>query len=270
METQLTVRRLTGAIGAEVKGVDLSQPLGDRTFATIHRAFLDHCILVFRGEFLDPAAQTAFTHRWGEALHIPYLKQLEIPDHSEVTAQTNIGKARLGLVTEQWHSDSSFLPAPPAHAILAAHVLPETGGDTMFANQYLAFETLSEGMQCLLKGLRALHRGAKLAGILGIEDSAPSQSHPVVRTHPETGRKGLYVNRLYTYCLEGMTEAESRGLLEFLFEHNSRPDFTYRHQWQPGDVVMWDNRCTLHYAVHDHGDAPRVMHRTTVAGEIPR
>jgi taurine dioxygenase len=270
METEITIRRLTGAIGAEVKGIDLSQPLDDPTFATIHRAFLDHCTLVFRGQFLDPAEQAAFTRCWGEVLHIPYLKQLEMPDHEEVMAQPNLGKAKLSLVTEQWHSDSSFLPAPPAHAILAAHVLPEAGGDTMFANQYLAYETLSKDMQGLLKGLRALHRGAKLAGILGIEDSAPSQSHPVVRTHPETGRKALYVNRLYTFCLEGMTEAESRGLLEFLFEHSSRPDFTYRHQWQPGDVVIWDNRCTLHYAVHDHGDAPRVMHRTTIAGEIPR
>jgi taurine dioxygenase len=201
-------------------------------------------MLVFRGQSLHAAAQAIFTRHWGEVLRIPYLKQLEIADHEEVTAQPNVGKAKLSLVTEQWHSDSSFLPVPPAHAILAAHVLPEAGGDTMFANQYLAYETLSEGMQCLLKGLRALHRGARLAGILGIEDSAPSQSHPIVRTHPETGRKALYVNRLYTYCVERMTEAESRGLLEFLFEHCSRPDFTYRHQWRPGDVVMWDNRCT--------------------------
>jgi taurine dioxygenase len=125
-------------------------------------------------------------------------------------------------------------------------------------------------MEIPVKNLRAMHRGAKLAGILGIEDSAPSQSHPVVRTHPETGRKTLNVNRLYTYCIDGMTEVESRGLLEFLFEHSSRPDFTYRHQWRLGDVVMWDNRRTSHYAVHDHGESPRVMHRTTVAGDTPR
>lgn len=267
---RIEIKRLTGTIGAEVNGVDLKHRLEDRTFATIHQAFLDHCMLVFRGQFLDPAAQVAFTRRWGELLHIPYLKQLEIPDQQEVTAQPNIGKAKLSLVTEQWHSDSSFLPAPPAHAILAAHVLPEAGGDTMFANQYLAYESLSEVMRGLLAGLRALHRGASLAGILGIEDSAAVQSHPVVRTHPETGRKALYVNRLYTYCIEGMNEPESRGLLEFLYEHSSRPDITYRHQWQLGDVVMWDNRCTLHYAVHDHGDAPRVMHRTTIAGDVPR
>ncbi len=269
MGTQITVKRLTGAIGAELKGVDLNHPLDDRTFGTIHQAFLDHCMLVFRGQFLDPAAQTVFTRRWGEVLHLSYLKQLEMPDHREVMAQGNLGKAKHALVTEQWHSDSSFMPAPPAHAILAAQVLPDAGGDTMFASQYVAYETLSEGMKRLLRELRALHGGAKLAAILGIEDSAPPQSHPIVRTHQETGRKALYVNRLYTYCIEGLTEAESRGLLDFLFEQNCRPEFSYRHQWAPGDVIMWDNRCTLHYAVHDYGDAPRVMHRTTVAGDIP-
>ena len=270
MDKQITIRRLTGAIGAEVNGVDLKRPLDEATFATIHQAFLDHCMLVFRRQFLDPPAQTAFSHLWGTLLRGPYLRTLEIPHHPDVTAQSNIGKAKLGLVTEQWHSDQSFMPAPPAHAILAADVLPEAGGDTMFANQYLAYDTLSDTLKRVLHELRALHRGTPLAAILGIQDSAPPQSHPIVRTHPETGRKSLYVNRLYTYCIDGMTEPESRGLLEFLFEHGARPDFAYRHQWQPGDVVMWDNRCTLHYAVHDHGDAPRVMHRTTIAGDIPR
>jgi len=268
MGTQITVKRLTGAIGAEVLGANLNHPLDERTFAAIHQAFLDHCMLVFRGQFLDPAAQTAFADRWGKAFHAPYLKQLEIPHHPEVLAQNNLGKAN-SYTTEVWHSDQSFLSAPPAHSILAAQVLPEAGGDTMFANQYLAYETLSEGMKHILQELRARHRGAKLALVTASEDSAPPQSHPIVRTHPETGRKGLYVNRLYTYGIEGLTEAESRGLLDFLFEQNCRPEFTYRHQWTPGDVIMWDNRCALHYAVHDYGEAPRVMHRITVAGDIP-
>ena len=131
-------------------------------------------------------------------------------------------------------------------------------------------ETLSEGMQRLLRELRAWHGGAKLAAYSGLEDTAPPQSHPVVRTHPETGRRALYVNRFYTSGFEGMTVAESRGLLEFLLEHCCRPDLTYRHQWAPGDVIMWDNRCTVHYAVHDYGDAPRVLHKTTIAGDVPR
>jgi taurine dioxygenase len=269
MGTQITVRRLTGAIGAEVKGVNLNHSLDESTFATIHQAFLDHCMLVFRGQFLEPAAQTIFTHRWGEVLHAPYLKQIEMPDHPDVLAVPNLGKAR-AFTTEVWHSDLSFTPAPPAHAILAAQVLPEAGGDTMFASQYLAYETLSEGMKRLLQGLRARHGGAKLAAVFGVEETVSPQSHPIVRTHPETGRKGLYVNRLYTHCIDGLTEPESRGLLDFLFEQICRPEFTYRHQWALGDVIMWDNRCTVHYAVHDYGEAPRVMHRTTIAGEIPR
>jgi taurine dioxygenase len=269
MGTQITVRRVTGAIGAEVRGVNLNHSLDESTFTTIHQAFLDHCMLVFREQYLDPAAQTVFTHRWGKVFLAPYQKQSEIPDHPEVLAAVNRGKA-YAFTTEQWHSDLSFMPAPPAHAILAAQVLPDAGGDTMFASQYLAYETLSEGMKRLLQELRAWHGGAKLAAYYGIEDSAPPQNHPIVRTHPETGRKGLYVNRLYTYCIDGLTGPESRGLLDFLFEQICRPEFTYRHQWAPGDVIMWDNRCTVHYAVHDYGDVPRLMHRTTVAGEIPR
>ena len=269
MGTRIIVKRLTGAIGAEVQGVNLLQPLDEATFAAIHQAFLDHCMLVFRRQFLPPAAQLAFSCWWGEVLVTPYLKSLTMADYPEVIAVNNMGKAN--AITEEWHSDSSFLPNPPAHAILAAQELPEVGGDTMFANQYLAYKRLSEGMKRLLDGLRAIHRGAKLAAAAGADDSGEKlQSHPVVRTHPETRRKALYVNRIYTNCFEGMTEPESRGLLEFLLEHCHRPDFTYRHQWAPGDVLMWDNRCTIHYAVHDYGDVPRTMHRTTIVGDIPR
>jgi taurine dioxygenase len=156
MGTQIAVKRLTSAIGAEVRGVNLNHPLGESTFTTIHQSLLDHCMLVFRGQSLEPAAQTVFTHRWGKVFLAPYQKQSEMPDHPEVLAAVNRGKA-YAFTTEQWHSDLSFMPAPPAHAILAAQVLPETGGDTMFANQYFAYETLSEGMKRLLQGLRAWH-----------------------------------------------------------------------------------------------------------------
>jgi taurine dioxygenase len=182
METQISIKRLTGAIGAEVKGVNLNHTLGDKTFETIHQAFLDHCMLVFRGQFLDPAAQTVFSHRWGEVLHAPYLKQAEMPGHPDVMEQPNLGKGSHNT-TEQWHSDLSFMPTPPAHAILAAEVIPVTGGDTMFANQYSAYEALSDGMKRLLEGLRAWHGGTKLAALLGIEDTAPPQSHPM-GAHP--------------------------------------------------------------------------------------
>jgi taurine dioxygenase len=162
MEIQNTIKRLTGAIGAELKGINLNQPLDDEAFATIHQAFLDHCMLVFRGQFLDPSAQKIFTRRWGEMFLAPYQKQSEIPDHPGVLAGANRGKA-YAFTTEQWHSDLSFMPAPPAHAILAAQVLPEIGGDTMFASQYRAYEALSDGMRRLLEGRRAWHGGAKLA-----------------------------------------------------------------------------------------------------------
>lgn len=149
MGIQITIKRLTGAIGAEVRGVNLNQPLDESTFATIHQAFLDRCMLVFRGQFLESAAQTVFTRRWGEVLPAPYLKQLEMPDQPEVLEAVNRGKA-YAFTTEQWHSDLSFMLAPPAPAILAVQVIPETGGDTMFANQYVAYEALSAGMKRLL------------------------------------------------------------------------------------------------------------------------
>jgi taurine dioxygenase len=269
MPTPISVKQLTGSIGAEIKGVDLKHPLDDTSFSIIHQAFLDHCVLVFRGQSLDPPAQMTFARRWGEVLDAPYLKPIEMPGQPGMLVVPNLGKER-SYTTEVWHTDLSFMPTPPALTMLAAQVVPEAGGDTMFASQYRAYDTLSDGMKGILQGLRGVHGGGRLAGLFGIEDSALPQSHPIVRIHPETGRKALYVNPLYTYSIEGLTQAESRGLLDFLFQQACRPDFTYRHQWAPGDVVMWDNRCALHYAVHDHGDAPRVMNRTVIAGDLPR
>jgi taurine dioxygenase len=269
MEKPISVKRLTGSTGAEIRGVDLKHPLDDATFATIREAFLDHCMLVLREQFIDPDALMAFSRRWGEVLRASYLKPVEAPDRPGMLVIPNLGKER-SYTTEVWHSDLSFLPSPPAVTILSAQVLPEAGGDTMFASQYSAYEALSDRMKAILSGLRGLHGGGKLAGLFGNEDTAPMQSHPIVRTHRESGRKALYVNSLYTQSTEGLTEAESRGLLDFLFEHCCRPDFVYRHRWSLGDVVMWDNRCAMHYAVHDHGDSPRVMHRTVIAGDAPR
>jgi taurine dioxygenase len=268
MGTQITLKRLTGAIGAEVRGVNLNHPLDESTFATIHQAFLNHCMLVFRGQFLEPEAQTVFAHRWGEVLRAPYVKQREMPAHPEVLAQVNQGKA-YAFTTEQWYSDLSFMPpSGPCHSGGAGI----TGGGRRHhvCQPVFGLRNVIRGHEAPPPAATGMARRAKLACLVGIEDSAPPQSHPVVRTHPETGRKGLYINRLYTYCLEGLTEAESRGLLAFLFEQICRPEFTYRHQWASGDVVMWDNRCTVHYIVHDYGEAPRVMHRTIIAGDAPR
>ena len=269
MGTQYTIKRLTGAIGAEVKGINLNHSLDDETFSTIHQAFLDHCMLVFRGQFLTRNAddfRASLGASAGRALSEAN-RNARPPRHAG-RAQSGQGKVvydrslAYGFVFHAWSAQ--------ALTMLMAQVLPEAGGDTMFASRSRAYETLSEGMKHILEGLRGLHGGGKLAGLFGIPDTAPRQSHPIVRTHPESGRRALYVNPLYTQSIEGLTEAESRGLLDFLFQQSCRPDFTYRHQWALGDVVMWDNRCALHYAVHDHGAAPRVMHRTVVAGDIPR
>ena len=180
-------------------------------------------------------------------------------------------RGKAATPTEYWHPDSAYLECPPAISILAAQELPEVGGDTMFCNQYIAYESLSEGMQAYLSGLRAKFSGAKMAKRTGHEGEIPFSYHPVVRTHPETGCKALFIsNAEMVPHFEGMTEAESRPLLDFLYAHGPKPDRSYRHIWQPGDVVMWDNRCTMHYAVHDHGDeSERVMYRVTIAGDCP-
>jgi taurine dioxygenase len=252
---------LTPAIGAEVSGIDLSRPLDEATFQAIRQLCLERCVLLFRGQSIDPVTHVAFTRRCGEALVIPYLKPLHHPGHPEIVVVPNMGKAN--TLTEQWHSESSFLPNPPCYTVLAAKELPSVGGDTMFANQYLAYDTLSPTLRELIAGLRAWHRGVRPGSAAAAQGATgPQTCHPVVLTHPDTGRKALFVNRAYTFCFDGMTEAESRGLLEYLLEHSSRPEFTYRHRWAAGDVLMWDNRSAIHYAIHDHGDATRVMHRT--------
>ena len=253
-ERRLTTRKLTGALGAEVVGVDLAA-LDDETSLAIRRAFLEHGVLVFRDQDLTPEAHKAFGRRFG-ALHAhPVAKGVE--GHPEILLLENRGKDR--TITEVWHSDVTCERRPPAISILHARVLPEYGGDTMWANQYLAFERLSVGMRRMLSGLRAVHRAFELEAV-----------HPVVRTHPETGRKALFVNAGFTRCFEAMTEDESRPLLRYLVEQATTPDLCYRHRWSPGDVAMWDNRCVMHFAVHDYGDEQRVMHRVTVQGDEPR
>lgn len=262
--TRVQVRPLSTAVGAAVTGVDLGEPLDDEVFDVVRRAFLDHGVLVFPEQHLQPAAQDAFARRWGEPLVVPYLAAHAIPGFPAVLRVTNMGKEQ--TLTENWHFDSAYFEEPPPIAILAAQSLPEIGGDTMWANQYLAYEALSPRMQELVSGLRAAYTGSV------VDDDGERREvevfHPVVRTHPETGRKALGIGRIES-CprFEGMTHEESRPIIEFLYHHASRPELVYRHRWGPGDVVMWDNRCLLHYAVHDYGDAERVLHRVTVLAE---
>lgn len=260
-QRQVGIRPLCGAIGAEISGIKIAD-LDDESFAAVRDAFFAHTMLVFRHQFLDPATQIEFTRRWGPVFITPHLKKLD--GYPEVVPWVNQGKEKTG--TECWHSDGSFFPEPPGIAILNARVIPPAGGDTMFANTYAAYDTLSDRMKQLLHGLRCIHVDTVFAKS-GIEAAnAPDQSYPVVRTHPVTGRKCLYVNPMFSSHFDGMTKEESKGLLQYLFDHSSRHEFVYRHQWRAGDLVMWDNRCTLHYAVHDYGNAERVMHRTSVGG----
>ncbi len=259
------IRPLTNLVGAEALNFDLTQ-LDDESLRLLERTLYDRTMLVIRNQFLKPDAQLAFTRRWGPVYITPYVKKLD--GYPEVLPVVNWGKAK--TVTEAWHSDATFQPEPPGVAVLAAQVLPKAGGDTMFANCYAAYDALSSAMKKLLADLHCVHVDTVLAKFAGVTDAnAKPQSHPVVRTHPITGRKSLFVNTLFSQHFDGMTVEESRGLLGYLLEHMTRYEFVYRHRWQAGDVVMWDNRCAVHYAVHDYGDEERVLYRTTVVGGKP-
>ncbi len=260
----MQVRALSPAVGAAVTGVDLHEPLGEDAFAVLWQALLDRCMLVFPGQQLSAPELDAFGRRWGEPLVVPYLAPHAVDGYPAVLRVTNMGKQ--GTLTENWHYDAAYFPEPPPIAILAAQHLPEVGGDTMWANQYAAYDALSERMQELVSGLRAAFTGTV------VDDDGQRRDvvtfHPVVRTHPHTKRRALGTGRIESVpYFEGMTPAESRPLLRFLYEHATRPEFVYRHRWSPGDVVMWDNRCLLHYAIHDYGDEQRDLIRITILGE---
>lgn len=272
----IAVRPIAGALGAEIEGVDIARPLDDAVIAEIRRAFLEHLVVFFRGQNLTPAQQLDFARRFGEPVEYPQLRGL--PECPFVTPVVKLEHERVNF-GGVWHSDTSYLEQPPMASMLYAVEIPPFGGDTLFANQYLAFETLSEGLRKILAGLRAVNTstkadvsrtredrlraaGAELKALVGI--------HPVVRTHPETARRALYVNTGHTAHFEGWSEAESRPLLDYLFAHQVRPEFTCRFRWEPGSLAFWDNRCAQHNPVNDYHGYRRVMHRVTLAGDVPR
>jgi taurine dioxygenase len=277
--TSIEVRPLTGALGAEVHGPDLSAHLDDTMVAAIRQALLDHCVIFFRDQRFDADQHKALARRFGEIFIHPNYKGTG-PDPEIVDIRREPGDLR--IVGEEWHTDTTMMPEPPMGAILYAVEVPPYGGDTLFANQYLAYESLSDGMTRLLDGLRAVHSDRKVAGPqAGLnayratkvrEDAAWQETvsvHPVVRTHPETGRKLLFVNHSYTIRFDGMTEAESAPLLGYLLDHGHRPEFTCRFRWAAGSVAFWDNRCVKHLAVHDAGRFRRIMRRVQIAGDKP-
>lgn len=255
----LEIARQEPAAGAIVTGVDLAA-IDDETFTVLHAAFLEHHVLCFRGQDLRPEEQLAFAARWGTISHHPYVPSLEgHPGIMEIYQVTGI--------TETWHADTTQVAKPPKITMLLARELPPIGGDTLFANMQLAYEGLSPGLRAVLDGLRAVHYGTELAAQAGVDREAVTHSHPVVITHPETGRRTLFVNADYVRHFDGWTPEESAPLLAYLEALAERPEYQYRHRWQVGDLVMWDNRAVQHRVVHDYGDARRYLHRITIEGD---
>jgi taurine dioxygenase len=273
----LEVHKIAGALGAEISGVDLTRDLDDATVAEIRRIWLDNCVVFFRNQDLPPARFLALAKRFGETIDYPFLKGLDGFPEIITVAKLEHEKINFGGV---WHSDTSYLDVPPMGTMLIAREVPPVGGDTLFANQYLAYETLSDGMKRVLDGLVALNASAK-ADVTRtredrLKDGGKAQArkdfvseHPAVRTHPETGRKALYVNIAHTVRFKDMTEEESAPILDFLFRHQVRPEFTCRFHWEPGSIAFWDNRCAQHNPVNDYHGYRRLMHRITLRGDRP-
>ncbi len=271
----LDIRPLAGAIGAEVVGLDLGA-IEAETFAAVRAAWLEHHVLVFPDQDLSPAQHVAFTAMLGPVEPHPLGTRAGIPDHPEILVLENRPGSR-GARNDFWHSDISYDPRPPMASALYAREVPTGYGDTMWCNMVAAYERLSPAMQAMLRPLKAMHSAELLAKRAAAGDNnsrnfdlpAPV-AHPVVRTHPESGQPALYTNPAYTMRFENMTEAESAPLLAYLNDQATRPENVYRHRWRPGDLVLWDNRSTMHYAIYDYTDTqPRLMHRTTAAGDVP-
>ncbi|AJQ82075.1 TauD/TfdA dioxygenase family protein [Xanthomonas oryzae] len=273
-----------GPLGAEVIGLNLSQPLDADAFARLHRAHLDHHVLVFRDQRISPAQQVEFSRRFG-ALQIHVLRNFQLRGHPEVLVVSNIKEngepIGLGDAGHDWHSDLSYKETPSLGSLLHAQQLPSEGGDTLFANQHLAWQTLPESLTRTVQDLRAEHSYLVRYEALRARNPwcpalTPEQiaevtpvHHPVVRTHPETGRKALFVSEHFTTRILGLPEDESRALLQTLFAHSTRPALVYRHRWQPYDMVFWDNRSVMHLAAGTPDHLRRRLNRTTIEGDAP-
>jgi taurine dioxygenase len=273
----VTVRPMAGAIGAEVDGIDLAD-VSERDFAAIRAALLEHQVLFFHDQRMTPEQHKAFGRRFGKLYVHPYAKGLE--GHHEVLPvlrePTDTGRVFGGA----WHTDLTFEPAPVMASILYARQVPDHGGDTMFASQFAAHDALSDGLKRTLEGMKAVHSADaayspgklvtnKQMGVKAAE-AGTEAAHPIIRVHPESGRRALFVSRQNTDRFEGWTHAESQPLLNYLCEHATRPEFTCRFRWRSGSVAFWDNRCTQHLAISDYAGSRREMHRVTICGDTPR
>ena len=269
----LSFEPIAGALGAEVSGIDLSAPLPPPVFKELHEGWMEHQVLFFRDQPISVVQHKQFGRQFGE-LHVhPVLQQMADQGHPEIVVLESDEKRR--YVAERWHSDVTFQSKPPLGSILRAVKVPEAGGDTMWASMYAAYDALSDTMQRLLSDLTALHHGGGFR-LIAREDQKSdlegdlSAEHPVIRTHPVTDRKGVFVNSTFTKEIVGMKRAESRSLLRFLFEHVAQPEFTCRFRWRDDSIAMWDNRCTQHSVVPDNLSDYRRMERVTIIGDVPR
>ncbi|CAI8821176.1 taurine dioxygenase [Pseudomonas sp. IT-P176] len=276
--SSLTITPLSHALGAQISGVDIAQPLNVEQRDAIEQALLKHQVLFFRNQPVTAQQQARFAANFGD-LHIHPIYP-NVPEQPEVlildTAQTDVRDNAV------WHTDVTFLPTPALGAVLSAKLLPEFGGDTLWASGIAAYEALSEPLKVLLQGLSATHDFVKSFPLERFGNTAqaleqweatrkknPPLSHPVVRTHPVSGRKSLFVNEGFTTRINELSDSESEAILKLLFAHATRPEFTIRWRWQTDDVAFWDNRVTQHFAVDDYRPARRVMHRATVLGDVP-
>jgi taurine dioxygenase len=286
---RIEVKPIAGALGAEIGGVNLGR-LDDATFDEIKAAWLEHLVVFFRDQNITPEHQIAFAKRFGDIHHHPFMKGMEdYPDILEIIKEEGDTKA----FGEVWHTDQMFNPEPATATILYAKETPDAGGDTLFANMYLAYETLSEPMKAMLQGLRTFNVGDRKKLMQGdmiavgpgadgryagnekmsakVRDPGALRteaSHPLVRTHPETRRKALYISN-HTQTLDGFKPSEARPIIEYLRAHAVEPEHTCRFRWQVGSMAIWDNRCTQHRALNDYPGKRRRMHRITIAGDTP-
>ncbi|MET4805634.1 TauD/TfdA family dioxygenase [Limibacillus sp. MBR-115] len=275
---------VAGHIGAEVLGIDLTQDISEATATFLRQALDDHLVLFLRDQSLDLPTLKRATTVFGPLLRVPYVKPS--PEDADVIAVLKeADEVRIGVFGGDWHSDFSFLEAPPGGSLLYGEDIPTYGGDTLWSNQILAYETLPDDLRSIVDGRGAIHTGgpygtqnapdatvatSRSIGISrGNSDADREVLHPAVRQHPTSGRRALFVNPIYTRRLEGMSESESRPILERLYAHATRPELTCRFRWTPGSLAIWDNRSTMHYAINDYDGQRRLLYRTTFAGERP-
>lgn len=277
MSKTLDIRPTAGALGADIGGGDLSQSLSDDIIAEIRQALLDHLVIFFRDQDITPDQHMDFAKRFGDIVEYPLVKGLEGYPQIMTVVKLEHEKHNFGGL---WHTDTTYLEKPPLGSILVARELPPYGGDTEFANMYMAYDTLSEGMKKLLDPLQGVSVSnlprVKQTRQARVDDSSKVKTdtvltaiQPVIRTHPETGKKLLFVNGAHTIRFEGMSDEESAPLLKYLFEHQTRAEFTCRFRWAPGSIAFWDNRSTQHNPINDYQGFKRVMHRITLAGDKP-